>query len=559
MKGVRPLHRRFFKRAAAAFLLLLLASLPASAAKRFHILMINDPHSYILPYRELIDDGSGKPFTAYTGGMARALYIVRLEREKISAASDGPVFLFEGGDVMLGLKGSLTAGAAEYGALALLGFDAGVLGNHDFDGGTEPLAKLGPNLKFPVLASNVDIHGEAGHWFAKSAMLEKDGVKVGVFGLVTPDLKSIVGDPSGFDVERDIISCARRYVARLRAEGADAVVAINHIGLPLDRKLASEVPGIDVIVGGHSHDAVAEEIFIDNGRNVTVIGQAGLDGRYAGHFRVTVGEGGLMPSESSWELLPVTRETPAIAEVEEMGRMAQERIAANLSLPNPVFGLDRAVDCTKEAVRTRENALGSEIAEALRWKADARIALLNGGTLRIGRVVPPGPFSASDMLDLIPYDDEVFRLLMTGAQIRRQLEISASSLIAPGDGFNPEFRTSSGEFVQAAGIRFEIDLDGRPAEVVQRELRKDGGRIVNVMVEAEGGRGWEPLDDGKVYSVAATDYMCMKFEYLSKQPCGAAILQAAGEYFRKVRGGRANAETDGRIKITGGGNQSGLR
>ena len=101
------------KKLLAALLLTLLAAFPAAAAeKRFHILMINDPHSYILPYREAVTNEEGRQSVVYTGGMARALELVREERAKIEAVSGAPVFLFEAGDVMLGLKGALTAGEA---------------------------------------------------------------------------------------------------------------------------------------------------------------------------------------------------------------------------------------------------------------------------------------------------------------------------------------------------------------------------------------------------------------------------------------------------------------
>lgn len=542
---------KFLRKLLAALLLALLAALPASAEKRFHILMINDPHSYILPYREAAAGAEGRPAAAYTGGMARALELVRAERAKIEAESGAPVFLFEAGDVMLGLKGALTAGQAEYGALALLGFDAGVLGNHDFDGGVATLAKLGPALKFPVLASNIEFEDEAvGRYFAKSAIIERGGVKLGVFGLVTPELKSVVSFPDGFDVDAGLAAVAERRVRELRAAGADAVVAINHIGLPLDEKLAREARGIDVIVGGHTHDAVEEKIIIDNGANSTLIGQAGLDGRFAGRFDVTVDGGGLVPEESSWKLLRVTPETRGVPEAEEMGRAAQREIAAALRISNPVMGLTRAVDCTRTAARTRENEFGNLAAEAFRYSANARIGLINGGSLRIGRVVPPGPFSSTDMLDLIPYGDKLRRLLMTGAQIRGQLEISASSLAAPGEDYDYARRTHSGEFLHVAGLRFEIDLDGEPAEVSGRRMTRAGSRVRNVTVESA--RGWEPLDDDAVYSVAASDFLCREFDYIKNEETPHNVIEAFDAYCGEALGRRFEPVLDGRIKITGG-------
>ncbi|MCD8162888.1 MAG: hypothetical protein LUE09_05470 [Synergistaceae bacterium] len=150
-------YKRLKKSLLALLLLLTVAMSAAAEEKSFHILMINDPHSYILPYYEAAEAGlpAGAVKAEAVGGLSRALRLVDDERAALKETSQSPIFLFEGGDIMLGRKGSLQNGHAEYGSLAALGFDAGVLGNHDFDGGVRTLAKLGPELKIPVLASNI--------------------------------------------------------------------------------------------------------------------------------------------------------------------------------------------------------------------------------------------------------------------------------------------------------------------------------------------------------------------------------------------------------------------
>ena len=270
-------------------------------------------------------------------------------------------------------------------------------------------------------------------------------------GLVTPELKSVVSFPEGFGVDMELAAVAERYVREPRRGGRGRRRRDKPYRPAARQKLAAEARGIDVIVGGHTHDAVEEKIIIDNGANSTLVGQAGLDGRYAGRFDVTVDDGGLVAEKSSWTLLRVTPETRGVPEAEAVGRAAQREIAAALKISNPIMGLTRAVDCTRTAARTRENEFGNLAAEAFRYSANARIGFINGGSARIGRVVPPGPFSSTDMLDLIPYGDKLRRLLMTGAQIREQLEISASSLVAPGEEYDYARRTHSGEFLHAAG------------------------------------------------------------------------------------------------------------
>lgn len=535
-----------------ALLLLFAAALPSPAAeKSFHILMINDPHSYILPYYEA--DKAGLPAGAVkvgpVGGLSRALQLTANERKNIETASQSPIFLFEGGDIMLGKKGSLQNGHAEYGSLAALGFDAGVLGNHDFDGGVSVLAKLGPELKFPVLASNITFK-DAGidSFYPKTKIIKKGDVSVGVFGLVTPGLKALISDPDGFDIERDIVKKAGECVRDLRAQGVDAVVALNHIGLDLDKKLAAAVPGIDVIVGGHSHDAVKEPLFIKNPQGSrTLIGQAGLNGSYAGRFDVTVDDGALVAEKSSWKLMTVQPGTTAEKESEALGLAAREILAATLDIADPAVFFARSIDARKEAMRTRENELGNLAAEALRWNGGARIGVINGGALRIGRIVPPGPFTAVDMLDLMPFDDVPVRLLVSGAEIRMQLEAAASALKGRNDDYDPTRRMSTGEFLQVAGLRFDIDL-GEPAAVVDnRRLVSPGSRVKNIAVDSS--RGWVPLEDDKIYSVAALDYTVKHWNVLSSVPADRTAIACFDRYLAEVLRRRADPKTDGRINI----------
>lgn len=535
-----------------ALLLLFAAALPSPAAeKSFHILMINDPHSYILPYYEA--DKAGLPAGAVkvgpVGGLSRALRLTANERKNIETASQSPIFLFEGGDIMLGKKGSLQNGHAEYGSLAALGFDAGVLGNHDFDGGVSVLARLGPTLKFPVLASNITFKDAViDSFYPKMKIIKKGDVSVGVFGLVTPGLKALISDPDGFDIERDIVKKAGECVRELRAQGVDAVVALNHIGLDLDKKLAAAVPGIDVIVGGHSHDAVKEPLFIKNPQGSrTLIGQAGLNGSYAGRFDVTVDDGALVAEKSSWKLMTVQPGTTAEKESEALGLAAREILAATLDIADPAVFFARSIDARKEAMRTRENELGNLAAEALRWNGGARIGVINGGALRIGRIVPPGPFTAVDMLDLMPFDDVPVRLLVSGAEIRMQLEAAASALKGRNDDYNPTLRMSTGEFLQVAGLRFDIDL-GEPAAVVDnRRLVSPGSRVKNIAVDSS--RGWVPLEDDKIYSVAALDYTVKHWNVLSSVPVGRTAIACFDRYLAEVLRRRADPKTDGRINV----------
>lgn len=527
-------------------LLLFLSGAPCAAEVSFHILMVNDPHSYILPYTEAAPDGG----VVKTGGLDRALWLVEREREAVKAESAAPVFFVEGGDIMLGIKGSALAGGPEYTALALKGCDIGVLGNHEFDGGAKTLAKLGAALKFPVLASNVTFDDKKlDALFPKTVILERGGVKIGFFGLVTPEILSIVRGAEGFRVDENLAEHARRRIAELTARGARIIAAVNHIGLDADKKLASETAGIDIIVGGHSHSVVRDKLVVAGpDGSQTIIGQAGLDGRYAGCFDITVTDDGrLLPAKSSWKLMPVEDGTPEDKVIHGIGLKAREELANVLSIESPAAVFTGPADGRSGAVRTSENALGSMTAEAMRYAVLSRIGVYNGGGVRIGRVVPKGPFSACDMLDLLPYGNRIVRALVTGEELRRQLEISASSLVGPNDRYDAATRCHNGEFLHVAGLRVVIDVSRTPALVSKRKMTRAGERVVEVLVD--GPNGWEPLDDGKIYSVGSNEYELASWNCLKMSFIDETDIAAVNRYFGTFAGRIFTPRTDGRISI----------
>jgi 5'-nucleotidase/UDP-sugar diphosphatase len=535
----------------ASVIAVVFAASASAAEVRCHILTINDPHSYILPYTEAENISSER--AVKTGGLCRALYLLKNEEKIIKKSSENdPVFLIEGGDIMLGKKGSLFNGSYEYKALQLAGFDVGVLGNHDFDGGVKTLAALGPKLRFPVLASNVKFNDETiQKYYRKTVVIEKNGVKIGCFGFVPPDLQSIIADPSGFNVDQDIVSLAKKRIAELRSQGVDIIVAVDHIGLDRDLDLAKKVSGIDVIVGGHSHDAVRNKVIITGpDGHQTIYAQAGLDGRYAGHFEIVMKDGHLDPEKSSWKLLEVTPDTPEIKEIGDIGRNAQKKLAETLKIGNPIATFTKPADARFSYIRFSESGIGDLVADSLRWKTKAQVGIINSGGLRIGRIIPAGTFTPGDMLDLFPYGNKVILVSVTGAEIRKQLEVSASSIKADDENFDASMRAEHGEFLQISGLRVTYDLAAKPAIVINRKIVQPGSRVSDVMVQTKA--GWVPLNDNDVYTVGTIDYAAKFWDVLSSKDVNTTEMAALDDYFGEVLHRRTAPKTDGRIRILKG-------
>jgi len=543
-------RKAFTESIIASFIIAALAMSAFASEIRCHILSINDPHSYILPYTEAENVNSDK--AVKTGGLSRALYLIKEEEKAIKRADSSPVFLIEAGDIMLGKKGSLFSGAPEYNALAGIGFDVGVLGNHDFDGGVKTLATLGRNLKFPVLASNVKFDdADIQRCYKRTAVIKKDGVTIGCFGFVPPDLQSIITDPSGFSVNQDLAAQATECISELRAQNVDIIIAVDHVGLDHDMELAKKVSGIDVIVGGHSHDAVRNKVIITGpDGHQTIYAQAGLDGRYAGRFDIVMKDGRLDAERSSWKLMEVQPDTPEVKEVGDIGRTVQRELAQKLGMGNPVAVFTKPTDARPIVVRFQEAAIGDIAADALRWKTRAQIGLINGGGLRAGRIIPVGAFSPGDMLDLFPFGNDVIRVSMSGSEIKNQLEIAASSLKRAGEQFDTSMRPEHGEFLQMSGMRVVYDLSAKPALVIKRKIVQSGCRVVKVLVETK--NGWEPLRNDRIYTVGTTDYVAKFWDTSSKTVCGFTEMDTLDDYFETVMHRRAAPKTDGRIKVLKG-------
>ena len=246
------------------------------------ILHSNDTHSTLLPF------GPHKEY----GGIARMSALIKRIR-----ARGGNVLALNAGDVFVGsFEFNKYLGYPELKLMDGL-YDAMALGNHEFDLGPDVLTgvlagapelgcDLGP-VALPVLCANVAFPG--GSFLASRVephiVRELDGIKVGVFGLVNYDALNY--SPEIYGMLSDPLAAAAAQAAELRSEGCAVVICLSHLGKDWDVQGLTAVPGIDVIVGGHSHDALARPIVVGN----KIIVQAGEFGTNLGELKVSVSGG----------------------------------------------------------------------------------------------------------------------------------------------------------------------------------------------------------------------------------------------------------------------------
>jgi 2',3'-cyclic-nucleotide 2'-phosphodiesterase (5'-nucleotidase family) len=280
---------------------LLAFHLPAPAADTLAILFTHDLHSYFSGSRE-IDGGN---HVRHTGGYARLYTAI----EQIRQQNPGATLLVDGGDVAMGtfFHTLFTTHFAELQLMDKMGYDAVTIGNHDFDFGVDAL-QTALRVYFSdtlhhcaVVASN--IKGLAGT--EEYLVLTRAGYRIGIFGLLGTEARSQSLIDKDLPYE-DYITAAERMVKHLRnTEKANVVVCLSHSGTNENEKhsedvqLARRVPGIDVIISGHTHSLLWKPILEGH----TVIGSAGAYGKYLGCIKLAMVNGKLQVT--SYELIKI--------------------------------------------------------------------------------------------------------------------------------------------------------------------------------------------------------------------------------------------------------------
>ncbi len=316
-------RRLFF----AVALLALLVPTPApaqSASARLTILHTNDTHGHLLPFDYPTIVPAGSDLEQLTerrniGGIARRAALA----QKIRAEQKGrgiPVWFVDIGDFSDGTPFSTEyKGEADVAAMNAAGYDFSTFGNHEFNNPLTHLRKLLRLTKHPVLLANA-VDRATKKPLGEAWRIERiGGLRVGLFGLVTRESATYPAAREGVDI-LDEISTAKSVVQTLRAQ-ADIVVLLSHAGEETDMKIAAEVPGIDVIVGGHSHSRMPIGQLVWRGDDLkqndvdgTVVVQAFQWGGELGRLDLLFekdGAGAWRVSRYRARLLPVTADLPA--------------------------------------------------------------------------------------------------------------------------------------------------------------------------------------------------------------------------------------------------------
>jgi 2',3'-cyclic-nucleotide 2'-phosphodiesterase (5'-nucleotidase family) len=442
---------------------------------------------------ELEPPGDGR-----RGGAARAATVLK------EYAEENPLILFSG-DAISG--SALTAprqGQAMIEALNALGVQYATLGNHEFDFGPEVAAKRVKESNFTWLAANlIDTKTKKPLVGALPSVLTQwNGINVGLIGLVGNWLEdSSVGPNAKYD---DYLERGRETAKKLKSQGADIVIALTHMDMKDDEILAAEVPEIDLVLGGHDHDPMHKSI------NGTLVWKSGSDWIQIGLIQVTLPRGS-KPTFFA-KLLPVSEQIKPNPEVANLISKYAKELESFLG---EVLGVSKIeLDTRVTSVRQKETPVGNLFTDAMREQTGADAALINGGGVRSNLVHAAGEITRKMLMTILPFQNKVITLELTGQQILGALENGVS-----------EFETAGGSFPQVSGLDFRFN----PKKSV-------GQRITKVTV------GGKPLIVGKTYSFATLDFLAnggdgydvlVKTKRITKPTDTVFLTDAITSYFKK--------------------------
>ena len=437
---------------------------------------------------------------------------------KAEMEKDNFVVLVDAGDAIQGdTIGTVSKGEYLVDIMNEVGYDFCVLGNHEFDYGTDVLSSLLEKAEAQYLNATITYTGNGKNLLAKTVpyAIERYGfLDVAFIGVSTPEsiTKStpryfMEGDEFVYDFAagEDLYKTVQSVVDEVREKGADFVVVISHLGVEEGSEpnratdLIANTTGIDALIDGHSHTTAPFELIADKSGKKVVYTQTGTKLNAIG--KLTITKDGSIKAE----LVSEAEKDPEVTAFIDNLKSEYESLV-NTVVAHTAVELSITDENGVRAVRNRETAIGDLCADAYRAVADTDIAFVNGGGIRA--TIKKGDITTANMISVHPYGNYLCSCYATGAEILDALEHSVANTqaVAAQDG---KAVGESGGFLQVSGLKFTIDTS-IPSSVKKDDkglfVDVEGERKVkDVYVEKDG--EWVPLDPEATYTVACHNYI----------------------------------------------------
>ncbi len=441
-------------------------------------------------------------------GMAARKTLIDNIREEV-ALENGTTLLLSGGDINTGVPESdLQNAEPDFKGMNMLQYDAMALGNHEFDNSIDVLRQQKEWAGFPFLSANIIDTSTGKPLFDAYKIFEVEDLKIAVVGFTT-ESTAILGNPEyleGLEIRKPV-DVAEKLIPKLRKK-ADFVIAATHMGhyedgnyggnAPGDVTLARSVPGIDVIVGGHSQNP----LFEPDEQSGTLILQAHEWGKYVGRLDLVIKNGEVVWSE--YELVPVNlKKKVKDAEGKSVRVFIDEEISHDpdmLALLTPfqekgqaelsveIGSSDTDFIGDRKVVRNQETNLGNLIALAMKEKVNADIGIMNSGGIRDD--MPQGILTYKSVLQVQPFGNSIAYVDFSAQELTDYLSTVAAK------------QAGSGAFAQFSGVELMLK-DGVASNIKVNGEALMASKTYRIAINsyvATGGDGYPKVTDHANYT-----------------------------------------------------------
>ncbi|RDI44196.1 bifunctional metallophosphatase/5'-nucleotidase [Falsibacillus pallidus] len=454
--------------------------------------------------------------------------------------------LLDAGDVFSGTLFFVQfLGQADAQLMNQIGYDAMTIGNHEFDRTSQVLANFITKSNFPLLSANIRLDGDKtlGPLYRKeigdppengkiypAIVKEVNGNRIGIIGLTTLDTP-ILSRPSKEIEFENAKKSARKWIEKLKDMNVDKVIVLSHLGIFEDKKLAKSVKGIDVIVGGHTHTKIPKPIVMNKKTEPTLIVQAYRHANFLGRLDLSFGSDGVLEKWNGKLINVLSKNVAPDPTAMEMVK----QFTGEINVMNQKIIGNTAVYLNGDLrdVRTQETNLGDLVADSMLNEAkkmtQADLALMNGGGIR--NSISPGPITLGTIRSVLPFQNQLAVLTMSGAQIKEALEFALADI-------NEE----AGRFLQMSGLNIQYNPFSPP-----------GNKIIEAKVIKNG--AYAPLEADKMYRVVVNEFLSdggdgFDMFRLAKEQGNSEILplvdyQALASYIQTA--GTIDIQPEGRI------------
>lgn len=419
------------------------------------------------------------------GNMAR-IYSAKENYDSFNKSSTADKFVLSAGDISAGADLNIVKVSNIY--MNGMNVDATSDGNHEYDANPSELAQAKSEAKFKSLGMNLNIpKGNAlENIIEKSYVTEKNGHKYAIIGLAPPDLHERIRDNEsrkqiGVEEFQNTIKNLQALVDEYKKQGINKIILLSHCGLSKDKAIAQQTSGIDIIIGGHTHDLLkdikeGENLIYSKSNEPVIITQAGKDGEYFGELKVT------WDDEKGIIIKAQNNVTPS--NIFKRNRVMKGVFDQILGKPERLGEIKSASGPTKNRL-IDPNPNAFFIMDAVRNEFDTDIAITNAGNIR--GFFEAGPIDSRQVFDVVPLKNNMVKLKLSELDIVNALKKGAKSFKDPGN---------KPGIIMPSGLKYKITRNGEIKSVTF--IDKDNKEhYINV----------DSPDRNKIYTVAMDDFL----------------------------------------------------